>query len=436
MSDVHRAEGTRDFLPAQMSTRLKLIERLRHVFVTYGFEPLETPAVERIETLTGKYGDEGERLIYKILKRGEKGESGAVDLALRYDLTVPLARVCAMHKDLAMPFKRHQVQPVWRADRPQKGRYREFWQCDVDTVGSDSPVADAECIAVIHDCMVALGFEQFQIHVNHRGILRAMAEAIGAPSENKFLVALDKLDKIGRDGVREELVAIGIAAEAIERLWPALENGEVPGAETGRANLDRILGLARDLGVRDDRLLLDFSLARGLDYYTGAVWEVRVTEPKVGSLGGGGRYDDLVGMFAGRRLPAVGSSLGIDRIALVMEETGMWPVAKTAVKVWVTTFGPELAAEALRVATVFRRAGVATDLTLEDKKLGKQLKALDQRGVPFAVVVGPDEVAKGVVVLKQMSTGEQWIVPPSEAVALVQRLPAGAPKVLEDDAPV
>jgi histidyl-tRNA synthetase len=419
MPDVHRAQGTRDFLPAQMASRLRLVERLRKIFVTYGFEPLETPAMERIETLLGKYGDEGDRLIFKILKRGEGEATGEADLALRYDLTVPLARVIAMHPDLPMPFKRHQIQPVWRADRPQKGRFREFWQCDVDTVGSTSAIADAECLAVLHDCLVALGFDRFQIHVNHRAILRGLAAAVGAPSETKFLTALDKLDKVGREGVTAELQAIGVPD--VGRLWGMLDAGDVD--PVALEELSRITELARGLGVQSDRIAVDHTLARGLDYYTAGVWEVRVTEPKIGSLGGGGRYDDLIGMFAGRRIPAVGASLGIDRIAVVMEELGMWPQGKTDVQVWVTVFSPELEAASLNVATALRRAGIATEITLEDKKLGKQVKAADQRGVAFAVVVGPDEAAQGVVQLKRLATGEQWTVTVDEAIARV-RAPA------------
>jgi histidyl-tRNA synthetase len=415
MPEVHRAQGTRDFLPAQMASRLRLVERLRKVFVTYGFEPLETPAMERIETLLGKYGDEGDKLVFKILRRGEGEATGEADLALRYDLTVPLARVIAMHPELPMPFKRHQIQPVWRADRPQKGRFREFWQCDVDTVGSTSPIADAECLAVLHDSLVELGFEHFQILVNHRAILRGMAARVGAPSETKFLTALDKLDKIGREGVSAELQAMGVTD--VGRLWTMLDAGDVD--PVALEELARIRGLAKDLGVHDDRITQDFTLARGLDYYTGGVWEVRVTEPKIGSLGGGGRYDNLIGMFAGRTLPAVGASLGIDRIAVVMEELGMWPQGKTDVQVWVTVFSGELQPAALDVATALRRAGIACEITLDDKKLGKQMKAADQRGVPFAVVVGPDEAAKGVVQLKRLATGEQWTLTVDEAVARI-----------------
>jgi histidyl-tRNA synthetase len=416
MPDVHRAPGTRDFLPAQMASRLRLIERLRKVFVTYGFEALETPAMERIETLLGKSGEEGDKLVFKILKRGEGEAMGGSDLALRYDLTVPLARVVAMHPELVMPFKRHQIQPVWRADRPQKGRFREFWQCDVDTVGSTSPIADAECLAVLHDALVALGFEHFQIVVNHRAILRGMANAVKAPSETKFLTALDKLDKIGREGVSAELQAMGVPDVA--RLWSMLDEGDVD--PIALEDIARITELARDLGVQKDRIAVDHTLARGLDYYTGGVWEVRVTEPKIGSLGGGGRYDNLIGMFAGRTLPAVGASLGIDRIAVVMEELGMWPQGKTDVQVWVTVFSGELQPAALGVATALRRAGIACEITLDDRKLGKQVKAADQRGVPFAVVVGPDEAEKGVVQLKRLSTGEQWTLTVDEAIARVQ----------------
>ncbi len=308
---------------------------------------------------------------------------------------------------------------MWRADRPQKGRFREFWQCDVDTVGSTSPIADAECLAVLHDSLVALGFAHFKIHVNHRAILRGMAAAVGAPSETKFLTALDKLDKIGREGVSAELAAMGVPTSIA--CGTCSIAGEVD--PVALEELSLITATARDLGVEGDRIAVDHTLARGLDYYTGGVWEVRVTEPKIGSLGGGGRYDNLVGMFAGRNLPAVGASLGIDRIAVVMEELGMWPQGRTDVQVWVTVFSRELEGAALQAATAFRRAGIACEVTLDDKKLGKQMKAADQRGVPFAVVVGPDEASAGKVQLKRLATGEQETLTVEEAIARV-RAPA------------
>ena len=282
---VHLAKGTRDHLPEKMNQRLYVISVLREVFQRYGFEPLETPAFERIETLMGKYGDEGEQLIFKILKRGEGGKRGEVDQALRYDLTVPLARVIAMNPALRMPFKRYQIQPVWRADRPQRGRFREFVQCDVDTVGTTSMLADAECVAVLHDALVALGFEGFTIRINHRAILSACVAHAGlSDRETSVLVAIDKLDKIGVDGVRDELKSFGVSDEAFETLW-GLFSVRGPGAldhleallgetaETAIRELRTMLDAAAEMGVVLDRVLVDPTLARGLGYYTGPVFE-------------------------------------------------------------------------------------------------------------------------------------------------------------------
>ncbi len=285
---VHLAKGMRDFLPAQMNNRLRVIETLRGVFTRFGFEPLETPAVERIETLTGKYGDEGEHLIYRILKRGEGGRRGEVDAGLRYDLTVPLARVVAMNRDLPTPFKRYQIQPVWRAERPQKGRFREFYQCDVDTVGCPGMIADAECVAVVEQALVALGFQDFEVRINHRRILRAITEAMGAPErEGEILVAVDKLDKIGREGVRAELLGRGLSQRAVDALWSTLDAGAGweglsaladrlgPAGAAAAAELEDLRRQALAMGVDPGHITFDPTLARGLSYYTGPGWDRR-----------------------------------------------------------------------------------------------------------------------------------------------------------------
>lgn len=420
MPRVYLPKGTRDLLPAQMNLRLRGIERIRAVFARFGFEPLETPAFERIETLMGKYGDEGDRLIYKVLKRGEGGRRGEADLALRYDLTVPLARVVAMHPNLAMPFKRSQIQPVWRADRPQRGRFREFYQCDVDTVGTDSPLADAECLAVVDASLSALGFSDFTIRLNDRRLLRALAQAIGAGQhEHEMLVALDKLDRVGRDGVAAELSASGFTADQIRRLFDLLEGDAVPGAEEIEEHLAHLRELAGALGVPEERITLDRTLARGLDYYTGPVFETVVNEGGVGSVSGGGRYDELIGMFAGRRIPAVGVSLGLERLFVVMEERGMLGETTTTTRVWVTVFDSERLPASLTAVTAFRRAGVPAEVSLDREKLGKQLKTASRRGVPFAVVIGPDEAAAEVVRLKDLRTGAQVTLRLDEAIARV-----------------
>lgn len=404
---VFAAKGTRDFLPAQMRRRLAVIQAIREVYASYGFEPLDTPAMERVETLMGKYGEEGDRLIFKILERGEGGREGKADLALRYDLTVPLARVMAMNQGIPLPFKRYQVAPVWRADRPQKGRFREFYQCDGDIVGTTSLLADAECIAMAHDALVKLGFDDFMIHVNHRALLRAIVTAAGAADrETEVLVAVDKLDKIGVEGVTKELLERGIAADAVERLWAILRapddvdavQGALAGSDLAGPALADVRALFAHLqALGTTRVVFDATLARGLGYYTGAVYEIKLTNGGVGTVAAGGRYDGLIGMFSGKQVPAVGISLGLERILVVMEERGMTLGSATPVSVLVTVGAEEGAEEAsASVAAQLRRAGVPTELWLGKRgDLGKQYRYAEQRGVPFAVDVvagDPDSV--------------------------------------------
>ncbi len=436
MANVSAARGMRDYLPADMRRRQWVIDRIRGVFERYGFEPLETPALERIETLTGKYGEEGNQLLFRVLKRGEGGARGEVDMGLRYDLTVPLARVMAMNQDLPSPFRRYQIQPVWRADRPARGRFREFMQCDVDTVGTTSPVADAECLAVVHDALVALGFEAFRIRVNHREILRAMVQRMGVPElEGQVLVALDKLDKIGREGVDAELLQRGVSAAAAAELWRLLAlapadadatqglgalSAELP--EAGRlavANLRELLAHAALLGVPASHLRFDPTLARGLDYYTGAVFETVVLEPDIGSISGGGRYDGLVGMFSGRELPAVGVSLGIERILVVMDELGMFPALDAGVQAMVVALGDDELPAALAAATTLRRVGVRVTAAPEPMRFKKIMRAATRDGVPWLLVVGPDEAMAGQVALRDMATREQVVL---SADAAAQRI--------------
>ena len=420
MPVAQNARGTRDLLPAQMHARLHVIGLVREVFARYGFEPLETPAFERLETLMGKYGDEGEKLIFRILERGEGGREGKADLALRYDLTVPLARVIAQHADIAMPFKRYQVQPVWRADRPQRGRFREFYQCDADIVGVDSRVADAECLAVASDGLSRLGFTNYTIKLNHRALLRAIVAAAGAADrEGEVLVAIDKLDKIGGEGVSEELGRRGFDSAVVARLWEVLAApadlaavaAAVGEAAAGpAAELREVLAHAAALGARN--VAFDATLARGLGYYTGAVFEAVIHDGGVGSVGGGGRYDGLVGMFSGRQVPAVGVSLGLERLLVVMEERGMLPGIGTRTRALVTRFGAELDAASLGLAAELRAAGLEVEAWLgAPGKLGKQFQYADSRGIPYAVVLGPDELAEGVVAVKTLATGEQRRVP-------------------------
>jgi histidyl-tRNA synthetase len=444
------ARGMRDFLPDDVRRRDYVIGVVEDVYRRYGFEPLETPALENIETLTGKYGDEGAKLIFKVLRRGEHEASGETDLALRYDLTVPLARVVAEHRGkLPRFFKRYQIQPVWRADRPARGRFREFYQCDVDAIGSRSPVVEVEVCAAVSDVLRTLGFTDFVIRLNHRGLLRGMLESFGVPgaSHDQALVALDKLDKIGGDGVRTELATRGIAAESIERLLaayapPAEEDAldrrtvntarlgraasHVAGHADGEAAVENLREIVRLSAVTSagHHVLVDASLARGLSYYTGAIMEIAVPD-LAGSLGGGGRYDGLIGMFSGEDLPACGFSLGLERILVVMTERSMFPVSvlSAAADVLVTLFDQEGVEDALRLAGDLRAAGVRVEVYPEADKLGKQFKYASARGLRFVAVVGGDERAAGQVTVKNMQTGEQAVVARNQAAAwLSERL--------------
>lgn len=422
------ARGTRDFLPTDMARRNRVLGTIRGVFERYGFEPLETPAIERIETLMGKYGDEGDKLLFRILKRGEGAERGETDMGLRYDLTVPLARVVAMnHGRLPQPFKRYQMQPVWRADRPQRGRFREFFQCDVDVVGTESMVADAELVAIVHDALSALGFTGYRVRVNHRGILKGTIEALGVAPEREtdVLVALDKLDKVGRDGVRGELLERGLGeavAARIDALAAAREQGAdgldlmrefAGGVEAGARGLADLGALSAHLqafGVPGDAVLFDPCLARGLSYYTGPIFEATL-DGFPGSISGGGRYDDLVGMFLGRRVPSTGISLGVERLLTIMEERGMLAGVLTTTELLMTVWGPELRPDAIRVAAALRAAGLRVDLYPDDDKLKKQLKYADTRGIRHAVFHGPSERDRGIVGVKDLVTGAQTEVP-------------------------
>ena len=413
---VYLPSGTRDFLPSQMHNRLLVMDKVRGVFRRFGFEPLQTPAFERIETLTGKYGGGGEKLIYKILKRGPDIEPGECDHALRYDLTVPLARVMAMHPELRLPFKRYQMQPVWRADRPQKGRFREFWQCDVDTVGTTSLTADAECIAVVAAALRELGFEQFTIRLNDRRILSAVARHIGAQErETELLITIDKIDKIGRDGVSAELDRRGFSQISIDKLWTVLSSNTLDDlmehlGEDALEGIEALRQLLQHLeahGESGAHIRLDPTLARGLDYYTGPVFEAVVEEPAIGSIAGGGRYDDLIGVFSSRMVPAVGVSLGIERILVAMESLGMLPDLHTTTRVLVTVFNAETLSASIAITQQLRQAKVDSELFLGEGKLKAQFKYANSRGIPWVIVIGPDEVANQTLRLKNLQSGEQ-----------------------------
>jgi histidyl-tRNA synthetase len=421
----------RDFLPADVRRRRYVIGVVEEVYRRYGFEPLETPALENIDTLTGQYGEEGAKLIFKVLRRGEHEGSGETDLALRYDLTVPLARVVAEHRGkLPRFFKRYQIQPVWRADRPARGRFREFYQCDVDAIGSRSPVVETELCAACAEVLKALGFGDFAIRLNHRQLLSGLLDAVGVPEvlHASTLVALDKLDKIGADGVRQELSARGLAADAAsgvlaafgeEAGLPDLERrvGDRAAARSALAELAQILEWSTATAAAG-HVRLDPSLARGLSYYTGAIMEVAVPD-LAGSLGGGGRYDGLIGVFSGEQIPACGFSLGLERILVVMAERGMFPAGVDAAPadVMVTLFDSGSVPDALHLAGELRRAGLRVLVYPEPDKLGKQFKYAAAAGVPRVAILGADERAGGFVTIKEMQSGEQTQVPRGELSA-------------------
>ena len=438
--NTHPARGMRDFLPDDVRRREFVIGVIADVYQRYGFEPLETPAVENIETLMGKYGEEGDRLIFRILKRGEEGKSGEADLALRYDLTVPLARVVAQYRaELPKFFKRYQVQPVWRADRPQKGRFREFYQCDVDAIGSTSLVVESELLGAAAEVLDRLGFSNFTVRLNHRKALSGLLDAAGVPASRHgdALVALDKLDKAGHDAVSRELEARGLAVSASASSLVALFSGEsgdndevlarlrrdMNGHESGLAavaDLEQIVRLAGS-GNAAGRIRVDPSLARGLSYYTGAIFEIAVPD-LAGSLGGGGRYDELVGMFLGQQVPACGISLGLERILVVMSERGMFPdrVRSAPADLMVTIWNADATADAIRLAGELRQQGLRVDVYPDPDKIGKQFKYADARGIRFVTVVGDEEAGRGEVAVKNLATGAQQVMSRADVARFVR----------------
>ncbi|MGB5049114.1 MAG: histidine--tRNA ligase [Caldilineaceae bacterium] len=434
--------GARDFLPQETLRRKYVINVIERVYQSYGFEPLETPAMERLDTLLGKYGDEGDQLIFRVAKRGDKlqraleetpTEESIADAGLRYDLTVPLARIVAEYRnDLPRYFKRYQIAPVYRADRPAKGRYREFYQCDVDIVGSTSPAVEAEVLAAGAQVLQELGFagngpEGFAIRLNHRGVLRGLMEVAGIPGELEgvALVAVDKLDKIGPDGVEAELLNRGVSAESTDALMgfiagvPGEEGAHIAwlsdlleGSEQGSrgvAGLKEVLVLSSH-GPAAGHLRVDPFLARGLSYYTGAIFEIEFPGLS-GSGGGDGRYDDLVGMFSNQTMPACGFSLGLERILLILEEREMFPEQLAGhPQVLVTQFDESTQAASLGLAHQLRAAGLRVDLYPDLDRYGRQFKYADERNIPFALLLGPEEVGRGVVGVKDLRSGEQVAV--------------------------
>lgn len=436
-------KGTRDFSPAEVAKRQYIIQIIKSNFEKLGFQPIETPSFENSDTLMGKYGEEGDRLIFKILNSGDylakanvshlenkdstKLTSTISEKALRYDLTVPFARYVVQHQnDIEFPFKRYQIQPVWRADRPQKGRFREFYQCDADVVGSKSLWQEVELVQLYDMVFNDLGLKGATIKINNRKILSGIAEVIGASDKLiDFTVALDKLDKIGEDGVKKEMLEKGISEEAItkvqslfnftgtisekiEKLSELLTSSQegMKGVEELRFICDNTTNLGLSTAILD----LDVTLARGLNYYTGAIFEVAPPkEVALGSIGGGGRYDDLTGIFGLKNMSGVGISFGLDRIYLVVEELDLFPETVTvSTKVLFINYGDSGALYAMKAIKKLRLAGIKAELYPDNTKVAKQFQHADKRSIPFAVIIGEDEIASNSFTLKNLTTGEQF----------------------------
>lgn len=436
-STARRLKGFRDFLPESMALRRHVTAAFETIFRRYGFLPLETPTLEYAETFEGKSSEEAETLMYKFTDQGDRR------VGLRYDLTVPLARVVGMHPDLPMPFKRYHIAPVWRAERPQRGRFREFWQCDVDIVGSAHPAADAEILSILSQCLEAVGFTQYRVLLNSRKILSALARHAGvdAAAATHIYRSVDKLNKIGADGVRQEMTERGLTAEAADRVLQLVSlrgsNTEIldqletylandPQGVAGVREIRAVLELLPSFGSAASRCVVDTTLARGLDYYTGIVFESVVDEPNVGSVTGGGRYDDLVGAFAGRQLPTVGTSLGLERILEVLEELQLVSAPRVSADVLVSTFDEEHVADSIALTSCLRLAGLNAETYLgQPGNLRRQFAYADRLNIPAVLVQGPDERPRGEVTLRDMASGEQRSVPLDAAAAEVQGILAG-----------
>lgn len=444
-------KGTRDFSPVEMAKRNYIFDTIRQVYALYGFQQIETPAMETLQTLMGKYGEEGDKLLFKVLNSGdymnkitddELKERNSLHLAaklcekgLRYDLTVPFARYVVMHREeLQLPFKRYQIQPVWRADRPQKGRYREFYQCDADVVGSDSLLNEVELMQIVDTVFTRFGVK-VQIKINNRKILTGMAEVIGAADKIvDITVAIDKLDKIGLESVNAELADDGISAEAIEKLQPIISlsgsNDEklntiadvLKESEIGMKGVEEtryILDALKKCSLNNE-MQLDLTLARGLNYYTGAIFEVKALDTPMGSITGGGRYDNLTGIFGMPGLSGVGISFGADRIFDVLNTLDLYPKeAINATQLLFINFGERETEYCLPIITKARAAGIRTEIFPDSSKMKKQMSYANAKQIPFVALAGDNEINEGKVTLKNMTTGEQSLVTPEELIATI-----------------
>ena len=444
-------KGTRDFSPAEMAKRNYIFDTIKDVYALYGYQQRETPSMETLQTLMGKYGEEGDKLLFKILNSGDfigklpanefvsdnvlKLAANICEKGLRYDLTVPFARYVVMHRDeLQMPFKRYQIQPVWRADRPQKGRYREFYQCDADVVGSDSLLNEVELVQIIDTVFTKFGIN-VQIKLNNRKILAGIAEYIGQPDKIvDITVAIDKLDKIGVEAVNAEMLANGITQDAVDKLQPILTmsgtNVEkletiaqtICTSEIGAKGVEEtrfILEKIEAVGLKNE-LQLDLTLARGLNYYTGAIFEVKAKDVAIGSITGGGRYDNLTGIFGMPGLSGVGISFGADRIYDVLNTLDLYPQnAIQATQVLFINFGEAEADYCLPIAGQIRAAGISVELYPDCAKMKKQMAYANAKGIPFVVLAGESEINQGKVTLKNMLTGDQQLVSTEELIAII-----------------
>lgn len=448
-------KGTRDFSAAEIAKRNYIFNTIKENFEKFGFEPIETPSFENLSTLMGKYGEEGDRLIFKILNSGDftsevnddfwqqklykKLTIQITDKALRYDLTVPFARYVVQHfNELTLPFKRYQMQPVWRADRPQKGRYREFYQCDADVVGSQSLYQEVEFVQLYDEVFNQLGLKKITIKINNRKILTGFAEIMGESEKLiDFTVALDKLDKIGKQGVIQEWTEKGIRAEAIGKMMPIFDvKGDnfkvlqqleqlLSDSETGKKGIEEVkfvLQTIDKIGLETAHLQLDITLARGLNYYTGCILEVKSDEVEMGSIGGGGRYDDLTGIFGMKDISGMGISFGLDRIYLVMEGLGLFEqVEPTRPDVLLINFGADEAVFALKILKELRKNDFKAEMFPESGKLKKQLAYADKRKIPFIIMAGSDEMANNEFTLKNMLTGEQYKISVTDMIGELKK---------------
>lgn len=447
-------KGTRDFGPAQMAKRQFILENIRKVFQKYGFQPLETPAMENLSTLTGKYGEEGDQLLFKILNSGDflkevdiqklesKNSKGITfdisEKGLRYDLTVPFARYVVMNRnEITFPFKRYQIQPVWRADRPQKGRYREFYQCDADVVGTDSLICEAEIVMMIKEVFKRLGIQDYSIKINHRGILSGLAELCKAKgNESSLFVAIDKLDKIGEEKVKEELLSRGFSDNSLAILFEILNfKGSTQQkieflssrfsntliGQKGIADFNEMLSLISDYGANEDHVEFDTALARGLSYYTGCIFEVKINNVSIGSVSGGGRYDNLTGVFGLSGVSGVGFSFGVDRLYDAMEELKLFPQeAQISTQILIAHFDAGSKRYGLKILQSLRENGIASEIYPDAVKIQKQLDFANKKMIPYTLVIGSEEVKSGMLAFKNMKTGEQQKKSIDEIVSLLK----------------